>query len=163
MHQHEIHYFSSEMADSELRTRLDLFPNTKLQDWKFTPWERSDNFADIIKPDAINIIDYLEMSDTFYQIGGHLKDIHDKLQNGIAIIALQKTPGKDIGRGGSFSVEKPRLYVSISNDYPGHTAKIVKCKNWRTSENPNGLSKHFKLYQGHSIVESTNWIRNEDE
>jgi len=163
MHRHEIHYFSSEMADSELRTRLDLFPDIALQDWKFTPWERSSNFADIIKPDAINIIDYLEMSDTFYQIGGHLKDIHDKLQNGIAIIALQKTPGKDIGRGGSFSVEKPRLYVSISNDYPGHTAKIVKCKNWRTSDNPNGLTKHFKLYQGHSIVESTNWQRNEDK
>jgi hypothetical protein len=163
MDQHDIQYFSSEMAGTEMRVRLELFPDIKLQDWKFSAWERSDNFADVIKPDAINLIDYLEIDDHFYNVGGKLKAIHNKLQNGIAIIALQKTPGKDIGRGGSFSAEKPRLYVSISNDYPGHTAKIIKCKNWRTSDNPNGLTKHFKLYQGHSIVETTKWQRNEDK
>jgi hypothetical protein len=147
------------MGHSELRTRLELFPDLSLQQWKFKPYERSGNFSDVIKPDAINIIDYLEISDTFYNIGGMLTAIYEKLNDGIAIIALQKTPGKDIGRGGSFSVEKPRLYVSISNDYPGHTAKIIKCKNWRTSENPNGLSKHFTLHQGHHIVDAPNWSR----
>jgi hypothetical protein len=162
MHKHEIHYFSSEMAETEMRTRLELFSGLSLQDWNFKAHERSDNFADVIEPDAINIIDYLEIDDAFYQVSGKLRAIHDKLNNGIAIIALQKSPGQEIGRGGSFSVEKPRLYVSISNDYPGHTAKIVKCKNWRTSENPNGLTRHFKLYQGHSIVETTNWERNEE-
>ena len=162
MHKHEIHYFSSEMAETEMRTRLELFPDLTLQDWKFKAHERSDHFADVIRPDALNIIDYLEIDDAFYQVSGKLRAIHDKLNNGVAIIALQKSPGQEIGRGGSFSVEKPRLYVSISNDYPGHTAKIVKCKNWRTSENPNGLTRHFKLYQGYSIVETTNWGRNEE-
>jgi hypothetical protein len=158
MHQHEIHYFSSEMGNSELRTRLELFSHPPLQDWNFTPYERSANFSDVIRPDAINIIDYLEISDTFYQIGGMIGDIHHKLNNGIAICALQKSPDKDFGRGGTFSLEKPRLYISISNDYPGHTAKITKCKNWRNPlKNPIGLTKHFKLVKGYSIVESTKW------
>ena len=122
MHRHEIYYFSSEMGASELRTRLQLFPNLTLQDWKFHPKEKASNFVDVIEPDAINVIDYLEIDDKFYQVSGMLRAIHEKLEKGIAIIALQKTPGSDIGRGGSFSVEKPRLYVSVSNDYPGHTA-----------------------------------------
>jgi hypothetical protein len=162
MGNHDIHYFSSEMGHSELRTRLELFPHPPLQNWKFKPYERSDNFSDVIQPDTINIIDYLEMSDLFYTVSGKLKEIHNKLNQGIAIIALQKSPGQEFGLGGSFSVEKPRLYVSISNNYPGHTAKIVKCKNWKTSENPNGLIKYFKLYQGHSIIETTNWERKDN-
>ena len=67
MYQHETHYFSSEMADTELRNRLELFPDIKkLEDWSFEPWERSSNFADVIRPDALNIIDYLEIHDTRY-------------------------------------------------------------------------------------------------
>jgi hypothetical protein len=156
-HNHKINYFSSEMGNSELRIRLSRFPDTTLRDWKFNAFERSDNFSDVIDPDAINVIDYLEIDDAFYQVSGKLRAIHDKLQNGIAIVALQKSKGQDIGRGGSFSLEKPRLYVSISNEYPGHRIKIVKCKNWRSHENPNRLSRKFKIAQGCVLIPDTEW------
>jgi len=160
MYKYKVRYFSSEMGNTEMRSRLELFPDMTLQDWSaLDARERSDNFADVIHPDDINIVDYMEMHDQFYLISQKLKDIHDKLKNGIAIVALQKSPGADLGRGGSFSLEKPRLYLSMRSDYPGGVIKIVKCKNWRTNTNPNGLEKHFKLYSGCQFSESTEWER----
>ena len=55
---HEICYFSSEMGATELRDRLSKFPGVSLETWKTCDfYERSNNFADIIEPDKINIID----------------------------------------------------------------------------------------------------------
>jgi hypothetical protein len=163
MFDHEIHYFSSEMGSEELRSRLDLFPDVRLEDWKrINAKERSDNFSDIIVPDAINVIDYMEIHDNFFLISQKLRLIYEKLNRGVALVALQKSPGVELGRGGSFSVEKPRLYLSIRNSFPGHTIKIVKCKNWRTTDNPNRLQRHFKVYNGCQIIETTDWSREEE-
>jgi hypothetical protein len=158
-HAHEIHYFSSEMGAMELRSRLELFPDIDINQWSFHAKERAANFQDVIRPDGFNIIDFLEIHDAFYTIGGMLKSIHDRLKDGVAVIAIQKGKGVELGRGGSFSVEKPRLYLSLSNDYPGHSIKIVKCKNWRTSENPNGLERRFKLVNGCQLIELNDWHR----
>lgn len=96
MDKHEIHYFSSEMASSELRIRLNQFNDLSLQHWNFNAYERSDNFADVIRPNSINIIDYLEIHDTFYQIGERLREIHDKLQEGIADLTPINVPPLDL-------------------------------------------------------------------
>jgi Fe2+ or Zn2+ uptake regulation protein len=121
MHEHEIYYFSSEMGPIEFNSRLSKF-DFPLTDWKFTLKERSSNFADVVKPDAINIIDFLELHDEFYKVGGLIKDIFDRLKKGIAIIALQKNPNTNYGLGGMRSIEKARLYLSME---PGKI-KIVK-------------------------------------
>ena len=161
MHKHRIRYYSSEMGDSEMRSRLEFFPDVTLEQWSaLDARERSDNFSDVIHPDDVNIIDYMEMHDQFYLISAKLKQIHDKLRNGIAVVALQKSPGVELGRGGSFSLEKPRLYLTMRPDYPGGLIKIIKCKNWRNPGiSPNGLEKHFKLYSGCQFSESTKWQR----
>ncbi len=93
MFQHSILYFSSEMGAIELKDRLRKFDDICLSDWKFKAKERASNFADVIKPGAVNIIDFLEVHDEFYKIGGYIKEIYDKLNTGIAIIALQKNKG----------------------------------------------------------------------
>jgi hypothetical protein len=99
----------------------------------------------VIKPDAINIIDFLEVHDEFWKVGGMLKEIYDKLNNGIAIVAIQKDKKKDYGRGATMGLEKPRLYLTLN---PGQ-AKIEKAKNWADPlKNPNGLMLDFKLHQG---------------
>jgi hypothetical protein len=108
----------------------------------------------------MNIIDYMEISDNFYAIGGWIKDIFTKLQDGIAIIAMQKNKGVDLGRGGGFSLEKPRLYLSMDAEFPGHKVKIIKCKNWRNEQiNPNGLAYKFKLIGGAKIHTMDSWQR----
>ncbi len=155
MGQHRVHYFSSEMGALELRARLEKFEGIPLQKWTFFPKERSSNFADVIQPDDINIVDFLEMSDEFYRIGGLIKEIFDKLRKGIAIIAIQKNRGTDYGLGGMRSIEKARLYLAME----AGKIKIIKAKNWATQQNPNGLELEFKLIQGCKFQITSEWRR----
>ena len=151
----DCHYFSSEMGAAELRARLEKF-DLPMPDWKVRFWERSSGFADVIRPDGINIIDFLEVSKDFYLVGQYIREIFDKLRKGIAVIALQKPRGRDEGLGGQRGLEKPRLYVSLE---PGR-AKIVKAKNWATATNPNGLCLDFKLVSGCKFIPTRQWYRN---
>jgi len=149
-----IYYQSSEMGNVELRTRLKNFEDRDPQDWNFIAEERSSNFSDVIREDCVNIIDYLEISDNFFMVGDALKQIHDKLRGGIAIVALQKDPKAAQGRGGTFGLEKPRLYLNID------AGKIVirKAKNWTNPEqNPNGLVLNFKLVGGCKFIITNDW------
>jgi len=151
MDRHKIEYFSSEMGPEEMKLRLLKFDDLRLKDWKFHPRERSSNFADAIVPDSINIIDYLEVNKDFYEVGGEIKGIFDRLNKGLAIIAIQKKTGVDTGRGGEFTLEKPRLYLAMDSG----TIKIVKGKNWANNEiNPNGLLWKFKLVGGAKFIET---------
>jgi hypothetical protein len=153
MGKHKIHYFSSEMGALELRSRLSKFGDISLDKWNFKAKERSSNFADVIQPDDLNAVDFLEMSDEFYKIGGHIKDIFDKLNKGIAIIAIQKNRGTDYGLGGARSLEKARLYLSMESG----KIKITKAKNWAGQVNPNGLELDFKLIQGCIFQPESDW------
>jgi len=151
-----VHYFNSEMGGGELRKRLSKF-DMPLDAWTFKAWERSANFADAIKPGqgVINIIDYLEIHDNFYEVSGRLAEIHEKLNGAVAVVALQKNKGTDIGLGGFRNLEKPRLALAMS----AGTLKIVKAKNWATSENPNGLQVEFKIIQGCKFKKLGDWHR----
>jgi hypothetical protein len=147
---YKINYFNSEMGEGELKMRLNLYQNATIDDWrKITFYERSNNFDDVIKPDQINIIDYLEVLNDFWMVGEQIKAIHSKLTTGIAVIAIQKTKNTELGRGGTFGTEKPRLYLSM--DYG--KIKIVKAKNWRTNENPNGMVNEFNIAGGWKFLE----------
>ena len=156
MHKSQVHYFNSEMGAQELKKRLSKFP-TPLASWTFHAWERTDNFQDAIRPGpgVINIIDFLEVSEDFYRVGGMLKAIHDNLHGALAIVALQKNKGTDLGLGGGRSLEKPRLYLALE---PG-LIKIVKAKNWRSQENPNGMQLKFKTVDGCRLLPQGDWYR----
>ncbi len=159
MNRFSINYFSSEMGSIELRSRLSKF-GIPLKDWKVRFKERSSNFADVIKPDEINIIDFLEITgeegSEFYKVGGFIKHIYDKLNKGIAIIGLQKNRGVDFGLGGMRGLEKARLYLSMGQGQ----IKITKAKNWFNSMvNPNGLKLDFKLAQGCEFLIEKDWYK----
>ncbi|MCK9431582.1 MAG: hypothetical protein M0R00_01325, partial [Candidatus Omnitrophica bacterium] len=164
---HKVFYFSSEMGGAELKERLQNF-NERMP---FKMWERctfierSIDFDIAIRPNDINIIDFLEIHDEFYKIGGFIKKIFDKLDKGIAIIAIQKNKGRDEGIGGARSIEKARLYLSMR---PG-VIKIVKAKNWVSGLiNPNGMEKQFKLAKGiifSDVIkddEKLGWVKADD-
>ena len=152
-----IFYQTSEMGDAELASRLENFEDIALQDWKLVAEERSMNFADGIRPDAINITDYLELeSGKFYEVVDHLRAIHDRLNSGIALVALQMAPGARMGRGGAFSLEKPRLYLLMDNG----VLTIRKAKNWANpKEDPNWLRKNYKLTHGCRFIETSDWYK----
>jgi hypothetical protein len=159
---YDIHYFSSEMGALEFKSRLSQFPNIALDEWTFTAKERGDDFHDVIEPNGVNIIDFLEMHDNFYEVGKHIKRIFDRLENGVAFIALQKNPGNENPLGGNRAREKARLVVNLDQAWKdgrpdGHWAKITKAKNWRTYDNPRGMTRHFRIFDGCQISLSSDW------
>ncbi|MFA5450451.1 MAG: bifunctional DNA primase/polymerase [Dehalococcoidales bacterium] len=154
-----IYYQSSEMGAIELANRLENFDSISLGDWRFTAEERSSNFSDVIRPDCINIIDYLEFdSGEYFKAGDYLKEIHDKLGTGICLVAMQKNRGSTLGRGGNLGLEKPRLYLTMDNG----KIKIQKAKNWATQMNPNGLTLEYKVVKGCQFIVTKDWYKDED-
>ncbi len=129
-------YFSSEMGAAELQIRLKKFPHD-LRDWQRVQfYAKASDFPRVIDPNGLNIIDYLEVSKDFYEIGGLLTDIFNALDKGVAVVAIQKPSGRDTGVGGARTLDKARLYMAIE---PG-ILKIIKGKIWRNEcTNPNGM------------------------
>ena len=110
---------------------------------KFELIERYDNWKDIIRPDNINIIDWINLGDNFYQMGKLIEGIQSKLRGGMALISLQKSGDKAMGLGGDFSRHLATLYLSID---PGRLM-VVKAKEWH-DVNPNNAMFGFEIIEG---------------
>jgi len=113
---------------------------------KFELIERYEKWADIIRPDNINIIDWINLGDNFYQIGRILEDIQERLKKGIAVISIQKSEGKALGLGGGFSEHLASLYLVL--DFEKLTVR--KAKEWANGPNPNGQMYGFEIIDGGS-------------
>ena len=155
MSRFNVNYFNSEMSAGELKVRLSKFDYISLDQWDFKAYERAGDFQDVIKPgpENLNIIDFLECHDEFFKMGKMIKDIHDSLKGSVAIIAIQKNPGTDVGLGGFRSLEVTRLALAI--DFG--RLKIVKAKNFSGEDNPNGLVMNFNMLHGSQLIRTQNW------
>jgi hypothetical protein len=152
----EINYFLTEGDPAELKVRVEKF-NEPAEAWynvKFrTP---RGNLSKVIKPDGFNIIDYLEIHKDFYEVSGIINEIYEKLTTGVAVIAMQKPAGRDLGIGGRGTLDKARLYLAIE---PGRI-KIVKGKIWRNEAiNPDGLFLRWRLGGGCHFKEEGTWTK----
>ena len=155
MHDWECPYFSSELGGAKIKKRISLF-ETPEEYWEMPTYARHDNYHEALFPNAINIIDFLMITDDFWKVGTKIKEIHLALKEtgGIAVIAIQKDPNKQFGRGGDATRELASLYITLA--YPG-VAKIIKLKDWRTEDNPNHQVCEFKLIDGSKFIQSTPW------
>jgi hypothetical protein len=145
----KVHYFSSEMRKRNFKRRMAKFKDVGIGQLakRIQFYERTENFADVIKSGEgnLNILDYIEMHDQFWLVSKVLAEIYKKLDGALCVAAIQKQPGAEYGRGGSFTQEKPVLSVSVDNG----VAVITKCKEWRDElENPNRKQFYFKLRDG---------------
>ncbi len=156
MNEFKINYFNSEMGEFELQDRLKRFEDLPLSYWNFKAISRYDDFHEVIEPGKkiINIIDFIEIYEDFYKMGGLINEIHKKLNGAIAIIAIQKKQGQDQGIGGMSTLIKPRLALSMESG----KIKIVKAKSWKNpTENPNNKVLKFKVVQGCKFITTTDW------
>lgn len=149
-----IYYFCSEMGAVELRDRLDKFPGIEINEWQFEAIERASDFEDVIRPDCVNVIDYLEMTTDLYHVNTHLTNIQHKIGSGIAVVAIQKKTGASFGRGQEFSLEKPKLYISMDRG----KMQIIKAKSWaRKNVDPNELQITFRIIDGCQFLATSEW------
>lgn len=159
-----IRYFSSEMGPEEFQDRLLRHHDLSLAQWTVRFHERSAEFQDVIRPDEINIIDFLEIHTDFFLVGEHILRIFEKLRSGVAVIALQKNRDRETGLGGERSLEKARLYIALDPAARGWSkATIIKAKNPRNPDlNPNRLSRRFTMRDGGLIVPDPGGWNEED-
>ena len=161
---YDIHYFNCEMGSEELTLRLREFDNVDMKDFeKYANfYERSDNYADAIIPGkgVLNIIDYMTIYENHFIIGQWIKDIHNKLDGALAVIAMQKRRGTDLAVGGDVTKDIPRLYLAMGQG----KVKIVSAKNRKDrAKNPNGLELRFKLVAGFKFLPTDRWSIPEEE
>lgn len=156
----KIRYINSEMSLPELQHRL-LESGTSLETWanyvEFLPCSR--DFADLIIPDGINLVDFLEVHEDFFLAGKMLAEIHEKLSTGVAIVAMQKKPGADYAKGGAMTLEKPRLVINLDRTERGS----FMCKLMKIKEPTNfklrydAKQKEFVFKPGFIIHELSDW------
>ena len=148
-----VYYWFHEMSEARMVIRCEDFPlliEAQKQD-KFFPVKQGDfEFADVLEPNAINLIDYIDRNDDLFLIGGDIKQLQAKLIRGIVVFALQKKRGSAFGYGGLPSAKLSNLYITLDTKYQSAKAmhgeaKIVKCKDW-VDNNPVGL--HCEYYTG---------------
>jgi len=150
MYDFPIHLFSnSEMGDGQMDERFLAIDPDFPESLPFEVWRREDNYADVIKPDAINVIDYLDLDNEVFMIGYELKKIIQKLNKGVAIVAIQKPEGRDLGYGAGYSVKSASLYLAMDKGKrkgdPGKL-KVVKARERAISEvDPVGKTWGFHL------------------
>lgn len=121
----------------------------------FNTYERYDNFADVIQPEHISVIDYLDLNSEVYLVGAEIDNIFRKLTTGCAIIGLQKPPPvsviikgvkkiieRDLAYGGGFSAKRAVLYISMGSN----KLKLLYVKTPKQPRmNPNNMSFSFSL------------------
>jgi len=153
----QVCYMNSESPD-ELKRRVQSYPMAKMAFSKMEAYERMNNFVDLIKPNAINIIDYMEIVRDFHEVAGFISEIYQALDQGVAFIALQKKSNEQFARGGEFSAEKARLYLTLENNAPfGGICRIGKAKSFPAGKNPNGLEVDYKIYGGWRMEPVSRW------
>ena len=154
---HIIDLYNSETGPEQMKERFSAFPDMPLPP-PFNTFERYDNYADVIHPDHISVIDYLDFNSEVYMCGAEIDAMFRKLKTGIVITAMQKAPpiityvkgvkkviDRDLAYGGAFSAKRSVLYVSLSD----YRAKLVYVKTPRhPSINPANKQWSYKLAQG---------------
>ena len=162
-------YFTSEFNAPKFLDRMGHFDwvNIYKEDGtpKFTLAEQSKYWQDVIQPNAINIVDWIYLSDEMWKVRDTMKTITANLERGIAVVVLQKRSYKQVGEGGEGTKDLASVYFTIRND-KGLKCPVLKVEKVKTPKtgvdeegntilNPNFREWSFRIVQSgakfHSI------------
>lgn len=89
--------------------------------------ERHEDWKYAVKPGAINIIDWINLTENLWLIGSVIEGIQSRLAGGVAVISLQKDDDKTLGRGRGWAKDFASVYLTM--DYERLT--VIKVKEWQ--------------------------------
>ena len=139
----------------------------------FKVYERYDNFADVIHPDHISVIDYLDLNSEVYLVGAEIDAIFRKKITGVAVIGLQKPPPsvvyikgvkkvieRDLAYGAGFTAKRAILYITMGSN----KLKILYVKTPRNPKvNPDNMSWTFRIGEDGITFENIQRVYGEQE
>ena len=152
MHNFEIVYHSSEIGMHKFKHRLSLHEDKDLDFFKkvlFKDGLTLENAAGRTKKNYFNIYDYLEPTEgEYFKIPSSMRDIHQKLGDGIGLICLQKDKGAQWPNGGPKTLQKASLACYLEEDRPGDRLIVKKCKEYKGETNPRDWGLRYKIVKG---------------
>ena len=168
-----VHYISSELNPEKFRMRYEKDKTVSidmLRDIKFYDLSnsRNKNFQDFIKPGNgnLNICDYVESLEEPWKMGVCIDGIFRKLNGAVAVIAIQKKPGSEMGYGGTYTTMRPSVVINLEScKKEGYNeATIIKCKqpDDRFIEevgSPEYMKCQYNLVQGIKVIKKGVWSR----
>ena len=147
-----IRYLNTDMGEEELRVRVEKFEDVTIEQWDkyIEMYEKAIVLPEHMNPDAINIVDFLEIHDEFYKIGKPIKEWSAPLNNGILVVAVQKNLDAEFPIGKARSLEKAKLAINLDPN----KATLAVAKNWQDGiiSSPKGKAWTYKLIGGAKFV-----------
>lgn len=153
MGRYAIDLFNSETGPEQMKERFNSLDITASP--SFNVYERYDNYADVVVPDHISVIDYLDMNSEVYLVGAEIDAIYRKLKSGVAVIGLQKPPPsvtyikgvkrvieRDLAYGGGFTAKRAILYITMGSN----KLKLLHVKSPKQKRvNPQNMTFSFQF------------------
>ena len=157
-------YQNIEMSDDELTDRFTSYKDVMTpEEWResITIIRQSGDWWDKIKPDGLNVVDYLLEYKESYLIADFIWKIHQKLNKGIALVLVQRDPLKPYPAGGRGVRDIPRLVLSLIH----HKIKLEDVKSFYITPegNPSGMVRKYKQASWWKFVPAGEWEMQEDE
>jgi hypothetical protein len=162
-----IKYINTEMDASEIKDRVER-RNIDLEEFlsyvefslvKSTHLSGAIRYE--IEPNGLNLVDYLHLEDATL-MATEMDKIQERLDNGIAVVAIQKYFGKDMGYGGHGVKNRARLVIDLSRDVV--TLKKVKSPRWWHKEIRLDESyRRFEYSKDGSIKPKSSWFTQDDK
>ena len=156
----DVFLWLSEYHPLQLQRRLSYLPRDKYEylathTFKLDLANISEQIAD--DPDALHVLDWVNISDGFWKIADFDEAIQKSLRHGMAVVALQKIEGEDKGVGRDWGEFNTSLSMTLSKlDELYVKLKLIKVKSH------TGINPSFKTYR-FMIVEQGSRIASVDE
>ncbi|MFO7553820.1 MAG: bifunctional DNA primase/polymerase [Desulfobacterales bacterium] len=154
-----IFYFNAEMGPEALKKKLSHFP-IPISKWEkhmkvVDNWDFN-NISDKIQPDAFNVVDYLEPDgEKAFNIHGVISAIIRRLDQGMALITIQKKPDAKMGTGGIYSLKAATLALALD----WGRLEVVKNRFREADPRPMLTKVNFEVHQGYRFVQMGDWYK----
>ncbi len=158
----KIRFQTTEAGDTEIKSKLNRYPQEIIpikwwvENVEFIP--KADNWADIIDPDGLNVVDYISDYLEAYKIPYYIQLIHTKLREGVAVLVIQKDPNKPHGQGGQATRHAARLAIDIERKKMTLVKVKSPIKQAPEYYHPDGAYRNFELKDTWKFIPVGDWM-----